>query len=466
MNDGLMISVSGIRGIFGVSLTPEVVLKYSAHFGIYCQNSRKERNSFSQFNEFDKTIIVIGRDSRTTGKTLCYAVRSALMGVGCDVIDLGMVSTPTLLLAVKELKADGGICITASHNPSHWNALKLCSHKGMFLFPEDAQRFLESTDRSIHYADWDRQGKAIYNLEATNNHIEKILSIPYVDFDSIRQKRVKVVIDSVNGAGGLISPVLLKRLNCEVIEINSEATGYFAHKPEPLSENLSQIKEAVIHNKADLGFATDPDVDRLSVISEQGETIGEELSLVLAAKYVLSIKRGDIVTNCSTTMAIDDIAAAFGVQVHRTKVGEINVGKKMLEINSPIGGEGNGGIILPEVNYTRDAPVGMVLILALLAQEDKPLSEIVRQIPKYYITKDKIEAKSEFLDDALKKAEQIYAHEKIDKTDGLKIIGDKYWIHIRKSGTEPIMRIYVESDSQNRSDMLCKEVKNNINPTN
>lgn len=454
MKDKLMISVSGIRGIFGTALTPETVLKYGAAFGRFSEMQKREREKKSLSA---KAAIVVGRDSRTTGRTLSYALKSALLAVGCDVIDLDIVATPTLLLAVKMLQADGGVCVTASHNPAEWNALKLCSHRGMFLYPDEAKRFLELAESDIDYTDWDNQGSLRADEKMIERHIEKILTIPYLNVEKIRSCNFKVVIDSVNGAGGLISPLLLNMLGCSVKEINSEPTGRFAHNPEPLSSNLEQLKRAVVDFQADIGFATDPDVDRLSIISEKGEAIGEELSLVLAAKYVLSCKKGDIVTNCSTTMAIDDVAGDYGVKVYRTKVGEINVGKLMTETDAVIGGEGNGGIICPEVNYTRDAPVGMALILALLAEKRLKVSEIVNTIPKYFITKDRVRGDSEQLEQALQKAEENYQSEKIDKTDGLKIIGDKYWIHIRKSGTEPILRVYVESDSQERSDRLCRE---------
>ena len=437
----LMVSVSGIRGVYGQSLTPEIVMKYAAHFGVFCQRG----------------TVVIARDSRTTGELLTHAVISGLLSVGCNVISLGIASTPTLLLAVEQLQADGGICITASHNPAEWNALKLCNKNGMFLFPEDAAEFLKLAACPLTYAHWDKVGKMTVDKEATKRHIEKILSIPYINYPRIKNRRFKVVLDSVNGAGGTISPLLLSALNCKLIEINSEPSGFFAHNPEPLNQNLTQLKDKVRECKADIGFATDPDVDRLAIIDENGDPIGEELSLQLAAKYVLNKQRGDIVTNLSTSMALDDIASQAGVILHRTKVGEINVGKKMLELKSPIGGEGNGGIICPEVHYTRDAPAGMALILAYLAESEKTVSELVSEIPKYFFTKDKIVTSPDNLDLVMKRAEDYSKGLQIDKTDGLKIIGDKYWIHIRKSGTEPIVRIYVEADSKERSEAICHE---------
>ncbi len=450
----LMIGVSGIRGVFKESLTPEIVMNFASHYGIFC----------------NRGTIVIARDSRKTGNTLKHAVISGLMSVGCRVVDIGITATPTLLLTVKDLKADGGICLTASHNPAQWNALKLCDSNGMFLFPEKADKFISSLQNKVDYADWDQQGTYGEYINATFNHIRKVLSIPYIDIEKIRKRRFKVVVDSVNGAGGLISPFLLSELGCEVIGINTEPTGLFAHNPEPLNHNLEQLKQAVKEHHADIGFATDPDVDRLALVSEQGVAIGEELSLLLSSDFVLSVNQGDIVTNLSSSMAIDDIAAKYGVQVHRTKVGEINVGKLMKEINSPIGGEGNGGIICPWINYTRDAVAGMALILGYLAKSGKTLSQLAETIPVYFITKDRItsagideivsQADTYYDINTIKQDEDTITH--IDRTDGIKIIGNGYWIHLRKSGTEPIIRIYVESDSQERSDRLCKKTKDKL----
>lgn len=448
-----MISLSGIRGIFGDSLTPETALKYAAHYGIFCER---------------KTVIV-GRDSRTSGETIRNAVVAGLLSVGCKVIDIGIVSTPTLLLAVEESEAEGGICITASHNPAEWNALKLCGANGMFLFPEKAEKFLKTLNDTIVYAKWNELLKISYSHDATERHLKKILSVPYLDIQKIRQKSLKVVIDSVNGAGGTISPKLLRELGCQVIEINSEPDGMFPRNPEPLAKNLEQLCKTVLGNRADVGFATDPDVDRLSIVSEEGIAIGEEFSLLLAAEYVLSKNKGDLVTNLSTSMAIDDIAAKYGVKVHRTAVGEINVGKKMLELKSPVGGEGNGGIICPEVHYTRDAPAGMALILSLLAERELKVSELIGMMPKYYICKDKLSLEPEKLDKVMQRAGEFFAGslagkgeiwhdvQSIDRTDGIKIIGKNSWVHIRKSGTEPIIRVYVESNDQEHADSLCRQ---------
>lgn len=437
----LMASVSGVRGVFGDSINPEIAMKFAGHFGVL-QNRGK---------------IVVGRDSRKTGLAMLHAVKSALISVGCDVVDLGIVSTPTVLLAVEQSDSKGGISITASHNSAEWNAMKFVDENGLFLYPEKAMKFISKIDNDIEYAQWNKMGKVEFDNEASKRHIDKILNIPYLDLEKIRAKKIKVVIDSVNGAGGLISPDLLREFGCEVFEINSEPTGDFAHVPEPLNKNLKQLEEAVLKYKADIGFATDPDVDRLAIVSEKGNAIGEELSLLISEKYVLRKKKGDVVTNLSSSMASEDISSEFGAKVIRTKVGEINVGKMMQEIKSPIGGEGNGGIICPEVHYTRDAPAGMALILGCMVEEDKSISEIADSIPKYYFAKDKVKVSPDKLDQVMENVEIVFADEKKDRTDGIKVIGDKYWIHMRKSGTEPIVRVYVESDSPERSKKLCDE---------
>lgn len=435
----LMISVSGVRGVFGKGLTPEIALNMAAHFGIFC----------------NKGTIVVGRDSRTTGTAMLHAIVSGLISVGCDVIDIGIAATPTTLLMVEQSQASGGISITASHNPAEWNAMKLVDSNGLFLFPERSEAFIRFLQEPIEYAPWDKMGKVITKNNASTEHIQKILAIPYLPLEEIRKRHFKVVLDSVNGAGGVISPILLKELGCEVISINEEPTGHFAHTPEPLNQNLTQLEKAVQEHMADIGFATDPDVDRLAVVSEKGYCIGEEFTLLLCERFVLSKKKGDIVTNLSSSMASEDIAREYGVQVHRTRVGEINVGKKMKEIQSPIGGEGNGGCICPDVHYTRDAPVGMALLLAYMAEQGKLISELTESIPHYFFSKDKIITDKSKLDPIMKQAEIVFKNENIDRTDGLKIIGDKHWIHIRKSGTEPIIRVYVEAETQEKANSIC-----------
>jgi len=442
----LMVSVSGIRGIYGDALTPEIAMRYAAHFGIFSGRGK----------------IIVGRDSRVTGVAMFNAVTSGLMSVGCDVVDLGIVSTPTVLLAVEESNASGGISITASHNPAEWNAMKFVGENGMFLFPENADAFITSLNKTVDYVGWDKIGKLSYDPDGSKRHIHKILQISYLDIEKIKAKKFKVVVDCVNGAGGMIAPQLLRSLGCEVVELNCEPTGIFAHIPEPLNKNLGDLERAVATHKADLGFATDPDVDRLSVVDETGKCIGEEFSLLLAEKFILSKVKGDIVTNLSSSMASEDIADEFEVKVHRTKVGEINVGKKMKELQSPVGGEGNGGIICPEVHYTRDAPAGMAVILGYLAERDEPISKLAAEIPHYYFAKDKIKVDPAELDSIMAKVPQIFTDYDLDTTDGIKILGEKFWIHIRKSGTEPIIRVYVESETEERSRTICKDTINKL----
>jgi len=460
--DELIKSVSGIRGIYGKGINPVIVGQIASHFGIF-QKSRLLLHADHKLphtldnNPLKRIHILVGRDSRTTGDALAHAVISGLLGVGVNVIWLGIVATPTLLYNVKEMKAAGGICLTASHNPAEWNALKLVDKNGMFFFPEVMHDFLHVLPNKICYSAWDEMGEKTDDTQAITRHIQKILALPYLAPSKIQEGRYKVVLDSVNGAGGLISPILLKALGCEVVELNSEPTGFFAHNPEPLAKNLAHICQAVKDHQADIGFATDPDVDRLAIINEKGEYIGEEYSLLLAEKFILTHNKGDIVTNLSSSMATEDLAREFGVQVFRTAVGEINVGKKMIEIGSPIGGEGNGGIICSDVQYTRDAITGMALILGLMAQTKKQISELSEGIPKYFFAKAKILATSAPLDLFMYQAEKIYQGVKIDKTDGIKIILDKAWIHIRKSGTEPIIRVYVEAETQEKADNICTE---------
>jgi len=445
-----MTGVSGVRGVFADSLNPEIVLRYAARFGEYIKAN--------SLNPSPKPKIVVGRDSRTTGPAMLSTVVSALLSVGCDVIEIGIVPTPTVLLNVKKHSAQGGIAITASHNPPEWNAMKFVDGDGMFLSAAKAAQFLTSVNDPITWVDWQNVGTLTHDSAAISYHINKVLEIGYLDLGRIRSKRFRVVLDSVNGAGGLASPLLLERLGCEVIEINSAPTGVFAHPAEPLNQNLTQLEEAVRIHKADIGFATDPDVDRLSIVSELGSCIGEEYSVVLAELYVLPKNKGDIVVNLSTSMLSDHVAQRFGVKVHRAKVGEINVGKLMQGIDSPIGGEGNGGIICPPVNYTRDALSGMALILGLLAESGKTVSQIVDELPRYYFAKDKLELEPAKMDTVMEAIPELLTGYELDRRDGIKAVSNDHWIHIRKSGTEPIIRIYVESPSETQSRDICSSL--------
>ncbi len=448
----LVASVSGIRGVFADCLDPAIALRYGANFGSFIsQNSHNPQAS-------GRPKIVVGRDSRTTGQTVQSAVVAGLLGVGCDVVELGIVPTPTVLLNVQKHNAQGGIAITASHNPPEWNAMKFADGDGMFLSAEKSVRFLSQLQKQPVWQDWRQVGKTDLDDAGISYHIHKILEISWLDLAAIRATKFKVVIDSVNGAGGLSSPLLLRKLGCEVIEINSEPTGIFAHPAEPLNKNLAQLEEAVKLHRADLGFATDPDVDRLSIVDEHGRCIGEEYSVALAELFILPKEPGDIVVNLSTSMLSDHIAKRFGVQVHRTKVGEINVGKLMQEIGSPVGGEGNGGIICPKVNHTRDAMAGMAIILGLLAESGETVSQIVGELPRFFMAKAKMQIPADQMDAALFRIPELLPGYELDTRDGIKACKDDHWIHIRKSGTEPIIRIYAESPAQDFSDKLCADL--------
>lgn len=448
-----MTGVSGVRGVFADTLNPFIVQKYVARFA-----------GFQRCNYPNEVpCIIVGRDSRTTGVAMLHSIVAVLISMGFEVVDLGIVSTPTVLLAVEDSNAIGGICITASHNPPQWNAMKFVDADGMFLSAEKATEFLAGVEEPINWNAWDSMGSLRRDNEAIQRHIAKVLAIPYINVELIKSKHIKVVLDSVNGAGGLITPHLLKQLGCTLYEINGEATGVFAHPAEPLNENLSQLEEAVKFYGADVGFATDPDVDRLSIVSEQGKCIGEELSIALAELFVLPKKPGDVVVNLSSSMISDDIAGKYGVNVHRTKIGEINVGKKMQELLSPIGGEGNGGVICPEVHYTRDALAGIALILGLMSESGNSISELVSSLPKYYFAKDKATFDASKMDTVMNSVPGLFSGYALDTRDGVKATGDKHWIHVRKSGTEPIIRIYVESDRAERSRQLCDDVIAKLN---
>ncbi len=443
-----MTGVSGVRGVFADTLNPIIAIQFAARFGEFQKHN----------NPNPKPSIIVGRDSRTTGQAMLHSVVSALISVGCEVTDLGIVSTPTVLLAVEESDAIGGIAITASHNPPQWNAMKFVDADGMFLSAARAAQFLAGVNDPVTWSEWNALGKLSRDDHASQRHIDKVLAIPYLNVEQIKARQFKVVIDSVNGAGGLLSPRLLKALGCTVYEINSEPSGVFAHVAEPLNENLGQLEEAVKFYKADLGFATDPDVDRLSVVSNLGTCIGEELSVALAELFVLPKRKGDIVVNLSSSMLSDHIAKMFGVNVFRTKVGEINVGKQMQELLSPIGGEGNGGIICPDVHYTRDAIAGMALILGLLAERGESLAQVVSGLPQFFFAKDKLQLDPLLMDNVMLGIPGLLNGYELDTRDGIKAIAPDHWIHIRKSGTEPIIRIYVESASADGSRQICDEI--------
>lgn len=448
----LMVSISGIRGIVGTDLTPEVAVKYASAFAEYC----------------NRGTIVLGRDGRVTGKILGNIISSTLLSMGCDVIALGICPTPTVQLAVERLRAAGGISITASHNPIEWNGMKFIAPTGLFLDEEENKKFWALAEKSSRsYARWNGQGKHQTNSEMVEFHIREVTSIPFLDVQTIRRRKFKVVVDCVNGAGGVVVPQLLRTLGCEVVEMNCDASGLFAHTPEPIPENLSDLCQRVRQERAHLGIAVDPDADRLVLINEKGEPFGEEYTIASVVKFVLEKearrqtgegKQRSVVVNLSTTRAVDDIAKHYGARVYRTPVGEINVAKKMKEVGAVVGGEGSGGVILPSVHVRRDSLVGIGLVLQFLAEFGGPMSELKKTLPQYEITKGKIEIGSRNPDTVLRRLEGTFAFEgPMTNTDGLKIDFPDSWVHLRKSNTEPIIRIIAEAPTKEKANELVNK---------
>jgi phosphomannomutase len=442
-----MTSVSGIRGIVGESLTPEVIIKYVSVFG--------QRHAGKK--------IVVGGDPRVSSRFIRPLVKSTLLACGCDVVDIGITPTPTVEITVKKLQAAGGIAITASHNPMEWNGIKFIGADGLFLPEREIfGLFQEAEQRKRSYASWEKLGKEEFYDEAVNDHLKLIFNLPYLKIDKIRQKKFKVVLDCVNGAGGVIIPRLLNELGCEVISLNIDPTGVFAHPPEPVPQNLVELAVAVKKNKADFGIAVDPDVDRLALISNEGNPMGEEYTLALAVKFLLSKKLGYVVVNLSTSRVIDEIVQYYNVLLFKTKVGEINVSQRMKEVEAVIGGEGNGGVILPEVHLGRDAATGIAMILQFLTESGGTLSELKQSLPQYYILKDKESIKDLDSDKVIEHFTEKFKNEQLDLTDGLRIDRADSWIHLRKSNTEPIIRIIVESRTPEISWRILQEVKEEI----
>lgn len=438
-----MVGVSGVRGRVGEGLTPEVVAHFAAAFGAWAAGE-----SASARAKGARAKVVLGRDSRVSGPMFHRVVVSALQSVGCDIIDIGMVPTPTVQLAVEHHHAAGGLAITASHNPIEWNALKFIAPSGLFLDAAQGAAMRKMLDADIPRASWDNLGVLTEDDDAIARHIERILAIPFLDADAIRRRRFHVALDCVRGAGAVIMPTLLDRLGCEVTAINMETDGRFPRAPEPVAENLGELEALVKSHRCDVGLAVDPDVDRLALVSDQGRAIGEDFTLALAARVVLQHRPGNLVTNLSTSRIMEDVAAQSGREVIRAPVGEVNVAVRMREEGAPIGGEGNGGVILTEVHLGRDAPVGAALVLHLLASEGKPLSEIVAGYPRYSIVKDKLDRPAVPLDgvyDALKKA---FPDATPDTQDGLRLAWADRWVHVRPSGTEPIVRVIAEAPDE------------------
>jgi phosphomannomutase len=448
--EGLMVSVSGVRGRVGEALTPEIIAKFAAGFGAW---ARKRAGG-------GRARIVVGRDSRVSGPMFQPVVISALQSVGCDVILVGMAPTPTIQLAVEHHHAAGGLAITASHNPIEWNALKFIGPSGLFLDGTEASEMRAVVDGDIPRATWDELGTIETDAEAGQRHIDLVLSLPFIDVEGIRKRQFRVALDCVRGAGGSFMPKLLNRLGCIVSAINLETDGRFPRPPEPVAENLGELERLVIDSRSEIGFAVDPDVDRLALVSNEGRAIGEDYTLALAAKVVLRHREGDVVTNLSTSRIVDDIAREQNRRVIRAPVGEVNVATRMRSAAAPVGGEGNGGVILSELHLGRDAPLGAALILQLLLEDGKSLSEIVASYPRYSIVKDKLDRPAAPLDTVYASLKDVFTDAEVDTQDGLRLTWADRWVHVRPSGTEPIVRVIAEAPTVEEASALiakCRE---------
>ncbi len=442
-----MVSISGLRGEIGSTLTPEVVQKYTLAFAKYVKGGK----------------VIVGRDSRVSGPFISDLVKGCLVAGGCEVIDIGIVPTPTVQLEIEHHRAAGGIAITASHNPIQWNGLKFMGSNSRFLNPEAAQTVYAMGDHhEMDLKSWQELGSVTMDDQAIKRHIEKVLNISYLDLKAIRQRHFKVVVDTVNGAGGRIIPELLKKLGCEVIAINQETSGRFAHTPEPLPENLSQLGDEIRKQKADLGFAVDPDVDRCAIVDNTGQPIGEEYTLVIATKLIFSKKMGRMVVNMSTSRASEDIAKYYNCMFVRSRVGEINVAEKMVEIDALIGGEGNGGVILPEVHLGRDAPVAVALTLQMLTEFGGTMQELRASLPHYEMGKQKVSVEGLDPDRILKEIAKKHSDLPQDHLDGVKIDFENSWVHLRKSNTEPIIRVISEAPNVEEAESLGKRFMDEI----
>lgn len=455
----LIKSISGIRGTIGGktsdNLTPVDIVAFASAYGSWLKDNTKNGSN----------KVVVGRDARLSGDMVSNLVMQTLVALGFKVVNIGLATTPTTEIAVTEEKADGGIIITASHNPKQWNALKLLNNKGEFLNAQEGKDVLERAAKSeFLYSEIDSIGSIEPNNTYNTRHIEKVLALPLVDVEAIKKANFTVAIDCVNSVGGLILPELLEKLGVKnVLKLNCEATGKFAHTPEPIPENLVDTAAAIKNNKVDVGFVVDPDVDRLAIINEDGTMFGEEYTLVSVSDYVLQHTPGNTVSNLSSTRALSDVTKKYGKEYNAAAVGEVNVVTKMKETNAVIGGEGNGGVIYPEIHYGRDALVGIALFLSLLAKSGKKCSELRKNYPEYVISKNKIQLTQETNVDAiLANVANLYKNEKVNTIDGVKIDFTEGWVHLRKSNTEPIIRIYAESSTLDAANALAKQIMNNI----
>jgi phosphomannomutase len=448
----LMVSVSGVRGRVGEGMTVEVIARFAAAFGAYIRETSGK----------PRPRIVLGRDTRTSGPMFSRIVAGSLQSVGCDVTDIGIAPTPTALHSIVALEADGGIVVTASHNPVEWNALKLASAAGMFLDADEAplmRAFIN--DRALPRAAWDELGNVQEDSGAADRHLQAVLDMRYLDIEALRARRFRVALDCIRGAGAVLLPRLLEELGCEVIGLNLEPDGRFPREPEPVADNLGELERLVRQSGADLGMATDPDSDRLSLVSSDGRAIGEDFTLALAATLVLRHVPGPVVTNLSTSRLLRDVADRAGVELHLAPVGEIHVARRMQQVGAVIGGEGNGGVILPDVQYTRDAAVAVALVLQLLLEDGRPLADIVTSHERYVIVKDKLPHDGRPLESVYATLEQQLAAPAADRQDGLRLDwpDERRWLHLRASGTEPILRIIAEARTEQEARQLIDQAR-------
>ena len=448
----LIKSISGIRGTIGSqpgnNLTPIDIVKFTTAYARF----------MSEKNDGKKLRVVVGRDARISGEMVNDIIEGTLLGCGVDVINVGLCTTPGTEMAVITHKADGGIIITASHNPKQWNALKLLNEKGEFLNDAEGKRVLAlADDDNFEFPDVDHLGKVISREDFNDTHIAQVLALPLVDVEAVRARKFKVVVDAVNSVGGVVMPKLLRELGCEVVELNCEPTGHFAHNPEPLPQNLTEISEVIVREGADLGIVVDPDVDRLAFVNEDGTMFVEEYTLVAVADYILSKQVGNTVSNLSSSRALRDVTQSHGGSYSASAVGEVNVVEMMKQTGAIIGGEGNGGVIYPELHYGRDALVGTALFLTYFAQKNMTMTALRATYPAYFASKNKIELTPAIdVDKVLLEMKERYTSENVNDIDGVKIDFTESWVHLRKSNTEPIIRIYTEAKSPAEADDLAQ----------
>ena len=449
----LIKSISGIRGTIGgetgENLTPIDIVKFTIAYTRFIAGK----------NNAKRLRIVLGRDARISGEMVNDIIEGTLLGCGSDVINVGLCTTPGTEMAVITNKADGGIIITASHNPKQWNALKLLNEKGEFLNDKEGKQVLALAEQEdFLFPDVDNIGKVISREDFNPTHIKQVLDLKLVDVEKVKARKFKVVVDAVNSIGGVVIPALLRELGCEVVELNCTPDGHFAHNPEPLPQNLTEISEVIVREGADLGVVVDPDVDRLALVNEDGTMFGEEYTLVAVVDYILSRTKGNTCSNLSSSRALSDVTKAHGGEYAASAVGEVNVVTKMKEVGAVIGGEGNGGVIYPELHYGRDALVGVALFLTYLAEQGCTMTELRKRYPAYYASKNKIELTPAIdVDKLLLTMKERYAHERVNDIDGVKIDFAEHWVHLRKSNTEPIVRIYTEAKSQEYADEVAQQ---------